>query len=145
MTQYRIVVVGGSWGGVRAAGVVLAGLPAAFGVPIVMVLHRSPASDEEAFVSALQRQTALRVTEGADKMAIAAGSVYVAPAGYHLLVEGEALALSTEEAVNHSRPSIDVLFESAARAYGAEVVGVLLTGFGRDGSAGWRHQSVQQL
>jgi two-component system, chemotaxis family, protein-glutamate methylesterase/glutaminase len=130
-----LVVIGASLGGLRAIGNLLAGLPPNFGLPLVIAQHRHKDSDG-ALRDALQDQTALPVYEAEDKQPIQAGCVYLAPADYHLLVELGSLALSTEAPVHHARPSIDVLFESAADAYGAAAVGVILTGASADGAHG---------
>ena len=131
----EIVVVGTSLGGLDALKVLLSGLPASFDLPIVIVQHRSKQSDD-ALVKLLSTETSLPVAEANDKDMIERGRVYCAPADYHLLVEPGIFALSVDAPVNYSRPSIDVLFESAADSYGAQVVGVLLTGANKDGAAG---------
>lgn len=131
----EIVVVGTSLGGLDALKVLLSGLPPSFDLPIVIVQHRSKQSDE-ALVKLLSTETSLPVTEANDKDVIERGRVYCAPADYHLLVEPGRFALSIDAPVNYSRPSIDVLFESAADTYGAQVVGVLLTGASKDGAIG---------
>lgn len=137
MTEPRspeIVVIGTSAGGLRALEMLLGALPADFKVPIVAVQHRS--RESEAFAVVIQSMVKLPVTEAEDKEPIAAPGVYLAPPDYHLLLEPGALALSTDEPVSFSRPSIDVLFESAADAYGSHVIGVLLTGANQDGARG---------
>ena len=131
-----IVVIGTSLGGLNALLAVLRAVPAGVGVPIVIVQHRGAGSDVS-LVNLLQQYSALTVVEADDKAMLAAGTVYVAPPDYHLLVEDRgALALSTEGPVRSARPSIDVLFESAADAYGDGVLGILLTGASADGAAG---------
>jgi len=132
---YELVVIGTSWGGLHALRRVLEGLPAAFDVPVVVVQHRHRDSDH-LLVQLLQDHTSLKVHEIEDKTELEAGGVYVAPAEYHVLVEDGHLALSTEDAVRYSRPSIDVTFESAADAYGARTVGVIMTGANDDGARG---------
>src|SRR5690554_969399 len=109
----RLIVIGCSLGGLNALQVVLGGIPRGFGLPIVLVQHRGKHPDE-ALSRLLGAHCALPVREPQDKERIEAGHVYVAPADYHLLVERGTLALSTEAPVNYARPSIDVLFESAA-------------------------------
>ena len=131
----RLVVVGASWGGLRAVTTLLEGLPPWFEPAVVVVQHRGPAPGM-GLVEALAGRSALPVVEATDKEAILPGRVYLAPPDYHLLVERDALVLSIDEPEGFSRPSIDVLFESAADAYGTEVVGVLLTGASDDGAAG---------
>lgn len=130
-----IVVIGTSAGGLRALEKVLGTLPAKFGIPIVAVQHRSRSS--ELFATVMQKIVALPVYEAEDKEPIHAPGLYLAPPDYHLLLEpGGVLSLSIDEPVSFSRPSIDVLFESAADVYGARVVAVLLTGANRDGARG---------
>jgi len=130
-----IVVVGSSWGGVTALARFLTGLPADLSTPVVIAQHRRAVPSMLARI--LARQTTWTVREAEDKERIAASTVYLAPPGYHLLVEQPGhLALSTEGPVRFARPSIDVLFESAAAAYRADAVGVVLTGTNDDGAAG---------
>ena len=134
---YELVVIGTSWGGLHALRRVLGGLPEKFDVPVVVVQHRHRDSDH-LLVSLLQDHTALTVTEVEDKTELVPGGVFVAPAEYHVLVEVGHLALSTEEPVRYSRPSIDVTFESAADSYGARTIGVIMTGANDDGARGLR-------
>ena len=137
---YDLVVIGSSLGGLDAVSTLLATLPAGFPLPVVIAQHRATAPPAERDLSAIwQRCTSLCVGEAEDKVPIAPGHVYVAPADYHLLVESPGLlALSTEAPVLRARPSIDVLFESAAEAYGDSIIGVILTGASADGSRGMR-------
>jgi two-component system, chemotaxis family, protein-glutamate methylesterase/glutaminase len=130
----------GRWrdGGVRSGGrdlTRLSGLPREFRPPIVIVQHRGKTADD-ALVELLRKQTPLPVSEPNDKELLEARHVYIAPADYHLLVEPKSLALSTEAPVNYARPSIDVLFESAAETHGSGVIGVVLTGANEDGATG---------
>jgi two-component system chemotaxis response regulator CheB len=135
----ELVAIGGSWGGLDAARTVLRALPADFTTPIVVVLHRSPRADSDMLERMLGNGVERRVCEVDDKAPVAGGCVFVAPADYHLLVDDGHLALSTDAPVNFSRPSIDVLFESAADEYGAGLVAVVLTGANDDGAVGVRH------
>lgn len=130
-----VIVVGCSLGGLRALGILLGGLPAGFPVPLVLVQHRGKESDD-ALRRVLAAQCPLSLSEPMDKEPLESGHVYIAPADYHLLVDGDHLALSTEAPVHYARPSIDVLFESAAESCGPGVVGVVLTGANHDGAAG---------
>jgi two-component system chemotaxis response regulator CheB len=130
-----LVVVGGSLGGFQAVKQLLEGLSADFPLPLVLALHRSSGSGA-ALPSLLQQHSALTVLEAEDKEPLRSGHVYLAPAGYHLLVEPGSLALSTEAPVLYARPSIDVLFESAAEAYRSGVIGIVLTSSSQDGAAG---------
>jgi two-component system chemotaxis response regulator CheB len=132
------VAIGASAGAVQALLTILPGLPADFALPILIVVHVPPDRDN-ALAALLQAKCALPVKEAEDKEPIVGGTIYFAPADYHLLVEAEGtLALSTDEPVNYSRPSIDVLLESAADAYGDGLVGMVLTGANHDGAAGLR-------
>lgn len=129
------VAVGTSWGGLDALRFLIASLTADFPAPIVVVLHRG-ADDDDALIKVLQSESVIEIREAVDKERLVAGKLYVAPAGYHLLVEGETLALSTEAPIAWARPSIDALFESVAEAYGKRAIGVVLTGAGKDGPHG---------
>ncbi len=132
----ELIAVGTSLGGLTALLELLRTLPATLPVPIVIVQHRG-ATAETTLVDMLAAGTPLAVVEAEDKVDMVAGTVYVAPPDYHLLVEERGtLALSTEAPVRSARPSIDVLFESAADAYGDRLLGVLLTGASADGAAG---------
>ena len=133
---YDLIVIGASWGGLRAVGQVLADLPDEVDVPVVLAQHRHPNSIEGTLAQLLQGRTERRVLDVEDKMPIEPGHVYIAPPDYHVLVEPGSLALSVDERVQFARPSIDVLFESAADAYGAGVIGVILTGANEDGAEG---------
>jgi two-component system chemotaxis response regulator CheB len=134
-TQNRLVVMGASQGGLVAMQRLLGQLPEKFALPIVLVLHRGR-QQGELLTELMQKTSALKVVEAEDKTALAGGVIYVAPADYHLLVDGNHLALSTEGPVKHARPSIDVLFESAAYARAEWLIAVLLTGTGSDGVQG---------
>jgi two-component system chemotaxis response regulator CheB len=132
----RLVLVGASWGGVRAVAAVLSGLPTNLDAALAIAQHRGQDSGPGALARTLATRSHLPVREVEDKDPIERGHVYLAPADYHLLVEPGSFALSTGEPVQYSRPSIDVLFESAADAYGNRAIGVLLTGSNEDGAAG---------
>jgi len=128
-------VMGGSLGGLKAYSAILTAIERGFGATIALVQH--VASDSSGLADLLNQRAKVPVKEAEDKEAIRPGMIYIAPAGYHLLVERDGtFSLSVDEKENHSRPSIDVLFESAADAYGENLVGVLLTGLNADGAAG---------
>lgn len=130
------VVIGGSAGGIEALESIFRQLPGDFAAPILIVEHLHP-SEDGALARHLAHLTGLRVLEPNDKTLIAAGHVYTAPANYHLLVERPgSISLSVDDRVNGSRPSIDVLFESAAHAWGAALVTVILSGANADGAKG---------
>lgn len=130
----ELVVIGTSWGGLDAVGYLLDRLAGDFGCPVVLVQHRAPAPSTLATL--LGRHTTWRVREADDNARIEASTLYLAPPGYHLLVEPGRLSLSVEEPVAHSRPSIDVTLCSAADAYAERLVGIVLTGANADGAAG---------
>jgi two-component system chemotaxis response regulator CheB len=130
----QMVAVGASAGGLEALRTLVRGLPVDFKPCVVIVQHR--AKDSFALAELLQDCTSLSVSEVEDKQFILPGEIYLAPPDYHLLVEPGHFALSTEAPVVYSRPSIDVTFDTAAEAYGKELVGVVLTGANRDGSRG---------
>jgi len=131
----RIVVVGASLGGLDALRTVLSGLAKPFPLPIAIVQHRGK-ENPGLLAKMLQKNTALIVTDAEHGDILTAATVYVAPADYHLMVESDRCALSLEAPVQHARPAIDVLFESAADAYGADVIAVVLTGNNSDGAYG---------
>ena len=130
------VVIGASAGAVDALSRILPALPADYPLPILIVVHVPP--DRRNILAPLfQAKCRMTVREAEDKEPALGGVTYFAPADYHLLVEAEGtLSLSSDEAVLHSRPSIDVLFESAADAFGAALIGVVLTGANPDGAKG---------
>ena len=132
----RLVVGGGSWGGAAAATWLLRAVPSPLPVPVLLVLHRSRSSEAALLERVLERDTGHPVREVGDKDELSAGTVHLAPPDYHVLVEGGSVSLSVEEHVNHSRPSVDLAFESAADEHGAALVAVLLSGLGRDGASG---------
>lgn len=141
----EIIVIGTSVGGLSALETVLPALPRGFVVPVVVVQHRTRDANHD-LREHFGRRCVLPVVEPNDKDEIAPGCVYLAPRDYHLLVEerGEerGFALSIDAPVMSARPSVDVLFESAADVYGASTVGVILTGTNRDGAEGLR--SIKQ-
>jgi two-component system chemotaxis response regulator CheB len=130
-----MIFIGASLGGLRAVASILRGLPPKFLVPLAVVLHRAKDSDG-ALVEILQHDSSLPVSEPFDKEPILPGRVYLAPADYHLLVESGHFCLSVDAPIRYARPSIDVLFESAADAFGAEAIAVVLTGANGDGAYG---------
>jgi two-component system chemotaxis response regulator CheB len=129
-------VIGASAGATDALGVILPALPADFAIPIIMTVH-IPKDVPNLLIELFGPKTKLRIVEVEDKSPIVAGTIYVAPPDYHVLVEADGcLSLSVEAPVHFSRPSIDVLFESAALVYGPRLVGVLLSGASEDGARG---------
>jgi two-component system chemotaxis response regulator CheB len=132
------IVIGASAGALDALSAILPLLPRGFPLPVLMVVHL-PSHKESVLANLLQAKCEIDVREAEDKEPAGAGTVFLAPPDYHLLVETDKrLSLSTEEPVNFSRPSIDVLFEAAADAYGPRLIGVVLTGANPDGARGLR-------
>ena len=134
-TRYELIVIGCSLGGMYALETILCSLPADFETPIAIAQHRHKKSNDR-LADFFQRSCKVRVSDADDKQWIEPSTVYFAPADYHLLVEKGEFSLSVDEMVHYSRPSIDVLFESAADAYGSALIGVILTGANDDGAAG---------
>lgn len=133
---YKAVVIGASAGGLNALTRLLEKLPADYPMPVMIVQHRS--KDERGLLEEiLQEKCSIRVQQANEKEAISNGVVYVAPPDYHLLVERDmTFSLTADEKVNYSRPSIDVLFETAADVYRSKLIGIVLTGANADGCHG---------
>lgn len=130
------IVIGASAGGVEALSKLLPALSASTRVPVLVVLH-IPRDRPSRLAELFAAKCAMRVREAEDKMPVEPGTVYFAPPDYHMLVdEGPCIALSADELVHFSRPSIDVLFESASDAYGERLLGIILTGANEDGTSG---------
>lgn len=136
--SYKAVVIGGSAGSFQGVVKILSQLPQGFPLPIIMCLHRLK-HVRNGFVEALSIKSVVQVTEPNDKENIKKGSVYLAPANYHMSIElGNHFALSTEEMVNNSRPAIDITLSTAGFVYKEKLVGILLSGANRDGAAGMK-------
>jgi two-component system chemotaxis response regulator CheB len=134
--SYELVVIGGSAGGIEVLNVLLGALPADF-APAVMIVTHLPPDPPSYLVDAFAHRCALPVLEPDAGERIMPGRVHIAPPGYHMLVEVDrTVALSTDAAVRFSRPSIDVLFESAAAVYGERLLALLLSGANDDGAQG---------
>ncbi|MBV9439180.1 MAG: chemotaxis protein CheB [Candidatus Eremiobacteraeota bacterium] len=131
-----LVAIGASAGGIEALRVVLPSLPANFPAAVAVVVHRPAVQEGERLTVVLARNSHLRVTTARDRGPIEAGRVYVGPAGVHLVAEAGQLHLSNSARENAARPAIDVLFRSAASAFGPRAVGVVLSGMLDDGTAG---------
>lgn len=132
-----MIVIGASLGGMKAVSSVLRGLPSNFTRPIAVVLHRYKDTDS-ILTEMLQHESPLPLGEPLDKEPILPGRVYLAPADYHLLVEATSFSLSVDDPVRYARPSVDVLFESVADAFGSAAIGIILTGANGDGAEGAR-------
>jgi len=132
----RAVVIGASAGAIEALSLILPELPATFPLPVLVVVHIPP-ERRNILAPLFEAKCRLATREAEDKEAILPGTIYFAPSDYHLLVEkGETVALSSDEPVLHSRPAIDVLFESAADVYGEGLTGIVLSGANADGAQG---------
>jgi two-component system chemotaxis response regulator CheB len=134
---YDLIVIGCSLGGMHALETILCALPRDFETPIAVAQHRHKKS-RGSLPEFFQRSCKIPVVDAEDKQWIKPHAVYLAPADYHLLVAKGEFNLSVDDLVRYSRPSIDVLFESAADAYGPRLIGVVLTGANSDGSEGAR-------
>jgi two-component system chemotaxis response regulator CheB len=136
--RYEVVVIGSSAGGLNALKCILALFPRDFAMAVVIVQHLHPSQDDS-FIEALRIHCPIPVREAEEKEAVLPGAVYFAPPNYHLMIESDrTFSLSIDPKVNFSRPSIDILFETAAEVYGPRLIGVILTGANEDGAAGLR-------
>jgi two-component system chemotaxis response regulator CheB len=130
------VVIGASAGALEALSVILPALPSQYRLPVIIVVH-VPADRKSILAELFGDKCAIKVVEAEDKEPIRGGVVYFAPPNYHLLVEADhTLSLSSDEPVLYSRPAVDVLFESAADAYGPALTAIILTGASSDGAKG---------
>ena len=134
MSAHRMIVIGASAGGIEALQQLVSGLPRDLGAAVLVVVHTSAQNGYLADV--LARQTPLNTVKARHDMPISSGRMYIAPPDHHLTVEDSRVVLTRGPKVNRHRPAIDPLFESAAQAYRRGVIGVVLTGYLDDGSAG---------
>ena len=135
---YEAIVIGVSSGGMNAMKVIFSYLPRNFKIPVIIVQHISARSDKK-WITILNDTFKINIKEADEKEKIEQGTVYIAPPNYHLLIErNKTFSLTIDERVNFARPSIDVLFESAADAYKDKLIGVVLTGSNNDGAKGIR-------
>lgn len=136
LIRYRALLIGGSAGSLEMVLRIIGAVPVTTRAAIIVVVHRKPSADS-VLPGLLAAKTALPVKEVEDKDHLLPGVVYIAPAGYHLLLEDAAsFSLDTSEKVHYSRPSIDVTFESAAAVFGPAAIGILLSGANADGAFG---------
>ncbi|MEX1240293.1 MAG: chemotaxis protein CheB [Cyclobacteriaceae bacterium] len=134
--EFEIIVMGMSAGGLHALSALLEKLPSDYPIPIVVVQHRTKDAGHT-LEDVLQFKCRIKIKQADEKEAIKRSMVYLAPPDYHLLVERDrTFSLSHDPPVRFSRPSIDVLFESAAIAFGDKVIGIILTGASDDGADG---------
>lgn len=135
--SYEIVLFGGSAGALKVMREIISSLPVAFSVPVVVVLHKHADSNFDFLVETFVSHQTLVVKEVDDKEQICPGTIYLAPANYHVLIEDDrTLSLNVDDKVHYSRPSIDVLFESAVYAYRSGIIGIILSGANSDGAFG---------
>lgn len=136
MKAMEAVVIGLSAGGMKAIGKLISGLNPNHKIPIIIVQHLHP-EQTEYYIEYFQQFTSLQVNTVKDTDEIIPKRIYFAPPDYHLLVDDKkTLSLYYDEKVNYSRPSIDLLFESAAEVFGKNLVGILMTGANKDGAKG---------
>lgn len=140
--KYEAIATGVSAGGMEALKIMLTPLPANFPLPLIIVQHMHPYS-ENYLVHFLNERCRLQVKEAEEKEPILPGIIYIAPPNYHLLIESDrTFSLTVSEKVNHARPSIDVTFETAARVYRKRLIGIILTGANTDGGLGLKQIKV---
>lgn len=134
---FEAIVIGVSAGGVNALKTILPALKPHFAMSVIVVMHRRWKSEDDFFCQTLNKNCMLTVKEADEKEHLEAGIIYLAPPNYHLMIEKDkTLSLTVDEPFNYSRPSIDILFESAAAVFGPRLIGVVLTGANNDGSYG---------
>lgn len=134
--KYQAIVIGTSAGGLYALSTILKQLPADYPIPVVVVQHRSK-DQRDLLEDVLQSKCEIKIKQADEKEKIKGATVYIAPPDYHLLVENDrTFSLSCDELVLYSRPSINVLFESAAVVYQDKLAGIILTGANNDGASG---------
>lgn len=135
----RLIVIGGSWGGMKTSLAILKALPSDYRIPILLVLHRLR-NQEGDLQGIYDRHLSLKVQEVEEKNRVEPCNVYLAPSNYHVLLEKDyTFSLDVSDLENYSRPSIDVTLASAAEVYGKGLVGILLSGASKDGSAGLKY------
>jgi len=134
--NYKAVIIGGSAGSFQVVTRILNSLPKSFPLPVLLCLHRLK-HVRSGFVEALSLKSNIPVEEPYDKEMVRPGKAYLAPANYHMYIElSNRIALSTEDTINHSRPSIDLSFVTAANAYREKLIGIILSGANKDGALG---------
>jgi two-component system chemotaxis response regulator CheB len=134
--NYKAVIIGGSAGSFQVVTKILSSLPKTFPIPVLLCLHRLK-HVRSGFVEALSLKSNIPIEEPNDKDQLKPGRAYLAPANYHMYIElANRVALSTEDVVNHSRPSIDLSFITAANAYREKLIGIILSGANKDGAYG---------
>jgi two-component system chemotaxis response regulator CheB len=141
--DYLAIVIGASYGGLHALSLLLSGMPRSYSIPIIIVQHRSK-DERDLLETVLQQKCEIKIKQADEKEEILGECVYMAPPNYHLMIEPDrTFSLSIDPSIRFSRPSIDVLFESAAEVYTDKLVGIILTGSNADGANGIRR--IHQL
>lgn len=134
--MYKAIVIGGSAGSFQVVTKILSALPKTLSIPVLLSMHRLK-HVRSGFLEALALKSNLPIIEPDDKEQIKPGRAYLAPANYHMYIElGNRIALSTEEPLNHSRPSIDLSFITAAQSYREKLIAIILSGANSDGAIG---------
>ncbi len=134
--EYKAIVIGASAGGLEALRAILTSLNEEFSIPILIVQHISAHSDNYITIH-FDSLCNLRVKEADEKEKIESGTVYFAPPNFHMMIEDDlTISFSVDEKVNYARPSVDVLFETAAFTYGTHLIAIVLTGANHDGASG---------
>jgi two-component system chemotaxis response regulator CheB len=136
--KYEAIVIGVSSGGMITLNTILRHLPSDFALSIIIVQHQHPESDD--FIAKfLDARCSLTVKQADEKESILPGVIYITPPNYHLMIEEDrTFSLTIDKRVHYARPSIDILFETAADVFGEKLVGIILTGANEDGNHGLR-------
>ncbi len=138
LNHTKLIVIGGSAGSFQVVTKILSGLPENFNYPILLCLHRLR-HVREGLIEALAMSSNIPIIEPYDKEKIVAGKAYLAPSNYHMCVEvGSTIALSIDDPVNFSRPSIDLMYKSASSVFKNKVLGIILSGANKDGAVGFQ-------
>lgn len=139
MNKIKHIIIGGSAGSFKIVSEIVGALPKNYPFSVIFILHRLR-HIKKGFAEALSTKSEMQITEPFDKDFIELGKIYIAPANYHLFLEpNKTFALSVEEPVNHSRPSIDLSFSTAGKSLKSDILGILLSGANKDGAIGLRH------
>ena len=139
MKKYKAIVIGTSAGGLKTLPMVINGLDTGFPLPIILVQHTVSENDFVSYIDYLRKSCTINIKVADEKEKILPGTLYIAPANYHLLIEKDfTFSLNIDEKIKYSRPSIDILFETAAYTYQEKLIAVLLTGANSDGTDGMK-------
>lgn len=134
--KVKALVLGASTGGPKILFNIVKGIPKDINMPVFLVQHM-PKGFTKSFAERMDSESPLKVVEAEDQMLIQNNVVYVAPGDYHMLIEGNRIVLNQKAKLHGVRPAVDFLFESATRQYGGDLLGIILTGMGKDGAAGF--------